>query len=160
MAYRFTPDLKWSDVTPRADFLNRRQLITGAMALGLAGPAAAKLAYVPSAYSTDAAPNTLEDITAYNNFYEFGTDKYSPAKEAHRLRTRPWTVSIEGHVKKNAVGEFVLPGLLKITTVRKPAVKARKGINPFTKEEVMFKAKPATTVVKVRALKKLKDMVL
>jgi nucleoid DNA-binding protein len=67
---------------------------------------------------------------------------------------------IEAHVKKNAVGEFVLPGLLKINTVRKPAVKARKGINPFTKEEVMFKAKPATTVVKVRALKKLKDMVL
>jgi len=67
---------------------------------------------------------------------------------------------IEAHVKKNAVGEFVLPGLLKISTVRKPAVKARKGINPFTKEEVMFKAKPATTVVKVRPLKKLKDMAL
>ena len=67
---------------------------------------------------------------------------------------------IEAHVKKNAVGEFVLPGLLKINTVRKPAVKARKGINPFTKEEVTFKAKPATTVVKVRPLKKLKDMAL
>jgi nucleoid DNA-binding protein len=67
---------------------------------------------------------------------------------------------IEAHVKKNAVGEFVLPGLLKISTVRKPAVKARKGINPFTKEEVMFKAKPATTVVKVRPLKGLKDMVV
>lgn len=67
---------------------------------------------------------------------------------------------IEAHVNKRAVGEFVLPGLLKISTVRKPAVKARKGINPFTKEEVMFKAKPATTVVKVRPLKKLKDMAL
>ena len=67
---------------------------------------------------------------------------------------------IEGHINKKAVGEFVLPGLLKITSVKKPAVKARKGISPFTKEEVMFKAKPATTVVKVRALKKLKDMVL
>jgi nucleoid DNA-binding protein len=67
---------------------------------------------------------------------------------------------IEGHVKKNSVGEFVLPGLLKITSVRKPAVKARKGISPFTKEEVIFKAKPATTVIKVRALKKLKDMAL
>lgn len=65
---------------------------------------------------------------------------------------------IEAHVKKNAVGEFVLPGLLKISTVRKPAVKARKGINPFTKEEVMFKAKPASTAVKIRSLKKLKDM--
>ena len=67
---------------------------------------------------------------------------------------------IEAHVKKNAVGEFVLPGLLKISTVRKPATKAHKGINPFTKEEVMFKAKPASTAVKVRPLKKLKDMVL
>ena len=65
---------------------------------------------------------------------------------------------IGGHLKKNAVGEFVLPGLLKISTVRKPAVKARKGISPFTKEETMFKAKPATTVVKVRPLKGLKDM--
>lgn len=67
---------------------------------------------------------------------------------------------IESHVKKNAVGEFVLPGLLKITTVRKPAVKARKGISPFTKEETIFKAKPASTVIKVRPLKKLKDMAL
>ena len=65
---------------------------------------------------------------------------------------------IEAHLKKNAVGEFVLPGLLKISTVRKPATKARKGINPFTKEEVTFKAKPASTVVKVRPLKGLKDM--
>jgi len=67
---------------------------------------------------------------------------------------------IEAHVMKNAVGEFVLPGLMKISTVRKPAVKARKGVNPFTKEEVMFKAKPATTVVKIRPLKGLKDMAL
>lgn len=65
---------------------------------------------------------------------------------------------IEGHIKKKGAGEFVLPGLLKITTVKKPATKARKGINPFTKEEVMFKAKPASTTVKVRALKKLKEM--
>lgn len=66
---------------------------------------------------------------------------------------------IERHVKKNACGEFVLPGLLKINTVKKPAKKARKGINPFTGEETMFKAKPASTVVKVRPLKKLKEMV-
>jgi nucleoid DNA-binding protein len=65
---------------------------------------------------------------------------------------------IEGHVKKRACGEFVLPGLLKITTVKKPATKARKGINPFTGEETMFKAKPASTAVKVRPLKKLKEM--
>jgi len=67
---------------------------------------------------------------------------------------------IAAHINKRAVGEFVLPGLLKITTVRKPATKARKGISPFTKEEITIKAKPATTVVKVRPLKKLKDMAL
>ena len=65
---------------------------------------------------------------------------------------------IERHIKQRACGEFLLPGLLKIVTVKKPAVKARKGINPFTGEEMMFKAKKATTVVKVRALKKLKEM--
>lgn len=66
---------------------------------------------------------------------------------------------IERHVKKRAVGEFVLPGILKIATVKKPAKKARKGINPFTGEETMFKAKPASIAVKIRPLKKLKEMV-
>lgn len=67
---------------------------------------------------------------------------------------------IQLHVNKKSVGEFVLPGILKISTVKKPAVKARKGINPFTKEEVTFKAKPASTAVKVRPLKKLKEWAL
>ena len=58
-----------------------------------------------------------------------------------------------------ATGQFILPGLMKIEVKRKPATKARKGINPFTGEETMFKAKPARNVVKVRPLKKLKDMV-
>jgi len=67
---------------------------------------------------------------------------------------------IEGHIKKGAVGQFTLPGLMKIEVKRKPATKARKGINPFTGEETIFKAKPARNVVKVRPLKKMKDMVL
>lgn len=65
---------------------------------------------------------------------------------------------IEGHVKKGGAGTCTVPGLMKIKTVRKPATKARKGINPFTGEETTFKAKPARTVVKVLPLKKLKDM--
>ena len=65
---------------------------------------------------------------------------------------------IKKGVSKKGPGIFTVPGLMKIKVINKPAVKARKGINPFTKEEVMFKAKPATTVVKVRPLKKLKDM--
>lgn len=67
---------------------------------------------------------------------------------------------IERHIKKRAVGEFTLPGLLKIVTVKKPAKKARKGINPFTGEEQMFAAKPASIAVKIRPLKKLKEMAL
>ena len=62
-------------------------------------------------------------------------------------------------IGKKGPGVFNVPGLMKITVQRKPATKARKGINPFTKEETIFKAKPATNVVKVRPLKSLKDMV-
>ena len=66
---------------------------------------------------------------------------------------------IQRHVKKRGPGTFTLPGLLKVRTVRKPARKARKGINPFTGEETTFAAKPAHTVVKILPLKGLKDMV-
>lgn len=65
---------------------------------------------------------------------------------------------IARHLGKKGVGQFTMPGLMKITVVNKPATKARKGINPFTGEETVFKAKPARNVVKVRPLKKLKDM--
>jgi nucleoid DNA-binding protein len=67
---------------------------------------------------------------------------------------------IERHIKKRAPGQFTLPGLMKIEVKRKPATKARKGFNPFTKEETVFKAKPARNVVKIRPLKKMKDMVV
>jgi nucleoid DNA-binding protein len=60
---------------------------------------------------------------------------------------------------KRGAGVFTVPGLMKIKVVRKPATKARKGINPFTGEETMFKAKPARNVVKILPLKALKDMV-
>ena len=69
-------------------------------------------------------------------------------------------IIIERHIKKRSPRQFTLPGLLKIEVKRKPKTKARKGINPFTGEPMMFKAKPARDVVKVRPLKKLKDMVV
>ena len=65
--------------------------------------------------------------------------------------------AVAGSVHKKGAGSFTLPGLLKITTVNVPAKPKRKGINPFTKEEQWFAAKPATTKLKVRPLKKLKD---
>ena len=72
--------------------------------------------------------------------------------------------SLNAQIKKNLGGRgapatFTMPGLLKMRVVKKPARKARKGVNPFTGEEMMFKAKPASKVVKISPLKGLKDMV-
>lgn len=66
---------------------------------------------------------------------------------------------IAKNLKKSGPQQFTVPGLCKIVVQRKPATKARKGINPFTGEETTFKAKPARNVVKIRPLKGLKDMV-
>ena len=66
---------------------------------------------------------------------------------------------IKADLSKGGAGVFKVPGMMRITVTRKPATKARMGINPFTKEEVMFKAKPARNVVRVRPLRGLKDMV-
>ena len=66
-------------------------------------------------------------------------------------------VLMEGHLKKRAAGTFTMPGMFKVVTKQKPARKARKGVNPFTGEETMLKAKPASTQVKIRPLKKMKD---
>ena len=65
---------------------------------------------------------------------------------------------IEASLGPEGGGQFTVPGLLKMTAVRRPAVKARRGINPFTREEIWFKAKPPTTGVKIRPLKKLKRL--
>ena len=90
----FKTKLRWSDVTPQALFLNRRQIMAGGAAL-LASPALGK-----SPYSTDDAPNTFEEISGYNNYYEFGTAKEDPAAYAGALTTTPWTVQVDGMVDK------------------------------------------------------------
>jgi nucleoid DNA-binding protein len=69
------------------------------------------------------------------------------------------TGQIKKSLGRSGPGTYIIPGLMKVFVVRKPAVQAHKGINPFTKEETMFKAKPARNVVKIRPLKNLKDMV-
>ncbi|MFC2968389.1 protein-methionine-sulfoxide reductase catalytic subunit MsrP [Acidimangrovimonas pyrenivorans] len=119
MASRFATDLKWSDITPKEVFLNRRQLIAGAGALaatGLgAGMAEARLKTVPGKYSTSEKPNTLTEITNYNNFYEFGLDKTDPARNAHTLTTDPWSIKIDGMVDKP--GTYGLDDLLKGVTL-------------------------------------------
>jgi len=101
----FTPDLRMSDVTPKPFFLNRRQLIAGAAALGFAQPAAAQ------ALGPDDVPNSLEDITSYNNYYEFGTGKEDPAAYAGMLKTDPWSVVVDGLVDNP--GTYSLADLIK-----------------------------------------------
>ena len=101
-------DVAPSDITPREVYLRRRDFMTVAAGLALAAVApmsagAAPLTAAKSPLSTTEEPATpLKDITSYNNFYEFGTDKADPAKNAHTLTTKPWTVKIDGLVGKPA----------------------------------------------------------
>ena len=101
----FTPDLQMSDVTPKPFFMNRRQLIAAAAAVGFAGPSNAQ------ALGPDDVPNSLEDITSYNNYYEFGTGKEDPAANAGSLKTDPWSVVVDGLVDNP--GTYSLADLIK-----------------------------------------------
>ena len=112
-------DILASEITPRALYSRRREFLRQAAALGLAGsmlPAAtraigqasapvteqgklAKLPGKPSAFSVTEKATPYKDVVTYNNYYEFGTDKAQPAEYAHKLKTRPWSVAIDGEVK-------------------------------------------------------------
>lgn len=110
MAGRYQSDLNWSDVTPKSMWLDRRQLLAGAagtLALGsIANPADAALGAAKTDYGAGLEPSTFEEITTYNNFYEFGTDKGDPARHAHKLTTSPWEVVIDGKVDKPGTYSF------------------------------------------------------
>ncbi len=124
-----------SEITPRDLALNRRQWLAAAGATALALPAAAqtarpgKLAPLPGAKSAVPGASTVEKLTAYgdaagyNNFYEFGTDKSDPARYAHTLKTRPWTVAVEGAVSKP--GRFDLDTLMKMAPMEERIYRLR-----------------------------------
>nr|MDH4412203.1 mononuclear molybdenum enzyme YedY [Rhizobium sp.] len=110
--YRPTP-IAESAITPKSLYLRRREFI-GAAAGGLAAAAAlpsiagaaqltVPLTAKPSAYKVDDKLTSKEDVTSYNNFYEFGTGKEDPAKNAGSLNTRPWTIEVGGMVAKPQV---------------------------------------------------------
>ena len=129
MLIRKVPDLTYADVTPKSAYLNRRKFL---QAMGIAGAAAAAgkglfdLAFPPrsafaatkftglakSPFSTTEKQNTYEDVTHYNNFYEFGTDKGDPAKNSKNFNTSSWVVSVEGEVSKPR--KFTMDEILKI----------------------------------------------
>jgi len=102
---RHPSDIPASEITPREVYLNRRQWMAGAAGLALAaalpdGVEAAPLSAAKSTFSTDEKLTSREDVTSYNNYYEFGVDKGDPAKNAGTLKTAPWTVKIDGLVGK------------------------------------------------------------
>ena len=118
------PPIPGSEITPEPVYRARREFMSGALALGAALPSAAsaqmlmnvtmieKLQYRANPrYSTDEPRNSFEEISSYNNFYEFGTDKSDPAKNARNFRTRPWNVTVAGEAE--VTGTYALDDLLK-----------------------------------------------
>ena len=105
MAYSWTNDLTAADVTPKSMMMNRRQIMAGAVGLGAIGFSATQAAAQGTLKS-----NSLEDITTYNNYYEFGTGKDDPAKNAHKLVTSPWSIKVDGLVDNP--GEYSVADLI------------------------------------------------
>lgn len=148
-------DIKPSEITPRDLYLDRRGLLAGAGALGLGAAfpaAAATLTYAKSPLSTTGEALTpLKDVTTYNNYYEFGTDKADPAKHAGKLKTDPWTVKIDGEVAKPA--DYALEDLLKGIALEERIYRLRcvegwSMVIPwvgFSLSEVIKRAEPTST---------------
>ncbi|MBI3346919.1 MAG: protein-methionine-sulfoxide reductase catalytic subunit MsrP [Burkholderiales bacterium] len=125
-----------SDITPRSAYLNRREALAG-LGLAAASPLAlaqsasggGKLAKLPGAHSAVAGAMVMDKLTSYadassyNNFYEFGTDKADPASHAHTLKTRPWTVSVEGECAKP--GRYDIDALLKLSAMEERIYRLR-----------------------------------
>ncbi|HXF65724.1 MAG TPA: protein-methionine-sulfoxide reductase catalytic subunit MsrP [Burkholderiales bacterium] len=135
MLIRKPSDIKPSEITDRDVYRNRRQFIQRAAAVLAAGAIGARRAQaaVPgklalpairkSAYSTNEPPNSLKDITSYNNFYEFGTEKDDPARHAGRLRVRPWTVAVSGEVRRPRT--FDIDELIKLAPLEERIYRLR-----------------------------------
>ena len=113
-----------------------------------------------TATKTAAAPKPIKETMPKTGLVAHIAEVSAVAAKDVRAVMAALEGAIHGSVSKKGAGEFVLPGILKITSVKVAAKPKRKGINPFTKEEVWFAAKPASTKLKVRPLKKLKDAAL
>jgi sulfoxide reductase catalytic subunit YedY len=150
MLIKKQPDIKESEVTSESVYRNRRQIlragaagVVGTIAGGLwlreslskpALPQAQIPGVVPSPFSTDEEPNTWEQITTYNNFYEFGTGKDDPARYAHEMTIEPWTVKVDGLVGKPgdySVDDLIKPSQLEERIYRFRCVEAWSAVVPW-----------------------------
>jgi methionine sulfoxide reductase catalytic subunit len=168
MLIRKSTDIPFSEITPKSVYLNRRAFMAGAAAAGAAAIAGKRIADLVSPVTpvradtklttvksplslTGEQPTSLQDITHYNNFYEFGPNKDDPARNAGRLRTRPWTVSVEGHVKTPQ--KFDIDTLMKLRPLeeriyRHRCVEAWSMVIPwvgYSLSELIQKCEPLTS---------------
>ena len=150
MLIRQADDIRSSEITDRKLYLNRREFIRSAAAVAAASsvlgvPEVARAAQAaphgrrlenvkPSAFNTTEKQNTWEQITTYNNFYEFGIDKSDPAENAHTLKTDPWSVAVEGECNRKAVyslDDVVKPAQLEDRIYRHRCVEAWSMVIPW-----------------------------
>ena len=125
-----------------------------------AAPKKAVKKVATKAAAKPAAPKPIKEALTKSGLVAHIAETTGVAAKDVRAVMASLETAVAASVHKKGAGSFTLPGLLKITTVNVPAKPKRKGINPFTKEEQVFAAKPATVKLKIRALKKLKDAAL
>jgi sulfoxide reductase catalytic subunit YedY len=128
-------EISTSEITPEQHYFDRREFLAaaGIAAAGALGGGLMSQAFAAGVRQND-KPNTYEEITTYNNYYEFGTDKEDPSKNAKAFRTRPWTVKVDGLVKKPADYQFedlVKPYKLQDRTYRFRCVEAWSMVIPW-----------------------------
>jgi sulfoxide reductase catalytic subunit YedY len=159
--------LRYSEVTPRDAYLNRRRFLAavplaGAVLFSPRASAAAKLDAIKGPFSTDEKPTPFQDVTTYNNFYEFGTGKDQPSKNAGSLKTSPWSIAVEGAVAKPKV--FDLEAVMKMAPLeeriyRHRCVEAWSIVVPWIgfSLNVLIKAVEPTAKAKFVAFQSLYD---
>ena len=123
----------------------------------MAKKAATKKAAPKAAAKAPAAPKPIKETLSKSGLVAHLVEATGVVSKDVRAILAALEGAVAGSVHKKGAGSFTLPGLLKISAISVPAKPKRKGINPFTKEEQWFAAKPATVKVKIRPLKKLKD---
>lgn len=147
MLIRRASDIRPSEITSEAQWLDRRRFIGAGLAAAgtaLAGPGRAAVVpagrgatlsdVAPSPYSTGEEPNTFEDISTYNNYYEFGTGKDDPHRNARDFRPRPWSIEVDGHAEQTGtfdLEDFVKPHGLEERIYRMRCVEAWSMVIPW-----------------------------
>ncbi|MEO1037091.1 MAG: protein-methionine-sulfoxide reductase catalytic subunit MsrP [Pseudomonadota bacterium] len=147
MLIRHKPSIRSSEITPERVYANRRQIVKAAIAAGTLGTASSSLAavvpaergarlpgIVKSDLSTDETPNTYEEVTNYNNFYEFGTGKGDPVRYSKKFEARPWSITVSGEADVTGtfdLEDFVKPHTLEERIYRFRCVEAWSMIVPW-----------------------------